>query len=51
MYMFLQVQLGFENGVVDDIFFVPGYDIRGFVVAQVFGGSSCMKLHFYLYFL
>ena len=32
---FLQVELGFGNGVVDDIFFVPGYDIHGFVVAQV----------------
>ncbi|KAI7988148.1 Acetyl-CoA carboxylase 2 [Camellia lanceoleosa] len=30
----VQVELGFENGLVDDIFFVPGYDIRGFVVAQ-----------------
>lgn len=32
---FLQVELGFGNGVVDDIFFVPGYSISGFVVAQV----------------
>jgi hypothetical protein len=32
---FLQVELGFGNGVVDDIFFVPGYDVHGFVVAQV----------------
>lgn len=32
---FLQVELGFENGIVDDIFFVPGYDLRGHVVAQV----------------
>lgn len=31
----MQVELGFENGVVDDFFFVPGYDIRGSVVAQV----------------
>ena len=31
----LQVELGFGNGLVDDIFFVPGYDINGFVVAQV----------------
>uniref|UniRef100_A0A2P2M7I7 Nodal modulator 1 n=1 Tax=Rhizophora mucronata TaxID=61149 RepID=A0A2P2M7I7_RHIMU len=30
-----EVKLGFENGVVDDIFFVPGYELRGFVVAQV----------------
>lgn len=34
--MRLQVQLGFGNGVVDDIFFVPGYNVRGFVVAQVY---------------
>lgn len=32
---FLQVELGFGNGVVDDVFFVPGYSISGFVVAQV----------------
>jgi len=32
---FSQVELGFGNGVVDDIFFVPGYSIGGFVVAQV----------------
>ncbi|CAK7348450.1 unnamed protein product [Dovyalis caffra] len=30
-----EVELGFENGIVDDIFFVPGYDLNGFVVAQV----------------
>ncbi|KAK6941103.1 hypothetical protein RJ641_030634 [Dillenia turbinata] len=30
-----EVELGFANGVVDDIFFVPGYDIRGSVVAQI----------------
>lgn len=29
------MNLGFGNSVVDDIFFVPGYDIRGFVVSQV----------------
>lgn len=29
------MELGFENGIVDDIFFVPGYDLHGFVVAQV----------------
>ncbi|KAI8016648.1 Acetyl-CoA carboxylase 1 [Camellia lanceoleosa] len=29
-----EVEFGFENGLVDDIFFVPGYDIRGSVVAQ-----------------
>lgn len=27
--------MGFGNGVVDDIFFVPGYNIHGSVVAQV----------------
>ena len=32
---FLQIELGFGNGVVDDVFFVPGYSISGFVVAQV----------------
>jgi len=31
----LQVELGFGNGLVEDIFFVPGYDVRGFVVSQV----------------
>lgn len=31
----MQVELGFGNIAVDDVFFVPGYDIRGFVVAQV----------------
>lgn len=31
----MQVELGFGNSVVDDIFFASGYDIRGFVVAQV----------------
>ena len=35
MLCFSQVELGFGNGVVDDIFFVPGYSIGGFVVAQV----------------
>lgn len=29
------MDLGFGNGVVDDIFFVPGYDISGSVVSQV----------------
>lgn len=27
--------MGFGNGVVDEIFFVPGYNIHGSVVAQV----------------
>lgn len=31
----MQVELGFENGVIGDIFSVPGYEIRGHVVAQV----------------
>lgn len=34
--LMLQVELGFGNGVIDDIFFVGGYDINGFVVSQVF---------------
>ncbi|KAI3867435.1 hypothetical protein MKX03_006473, partial [Papaver bracteatum] len=29
-----EVELGFGNGVVDHIFYVPGYNIEGFVVAQ-----------------
>lgn len=32
----MQVELGFENGVIGDIFSVPGYEIRGHVVAQVY---------------
>lgn len=31
----LQVNLGFGNALVDDIFFVSGYDIRGSVMSQV----------------
>lgn len=27
--------MGFGNSIVDNIFFVPGYDISGFVVSQV----------------
>lgn len=34
-HMIMQVELGFHNGVVDDIFYASGYDIRGHVVAQV----------------
>ncbi|XP_019421865.1 PREDICTED: nodal modulator 1-like isoform X4 [Lupinus angustifolius] len=34
-----QVELGFGNVVVDDVFFVPGHSISGFVVAQVTGFS------------
>ncbi|KAK9084360.1 hypothetical protein Scep_030831 [Stephania cephalantha] len=40
------VELGFENSEVDGIFFVPGYDIQGFVVAQ---GNPILGVHFYLY--
>lgn len=43
---FPEVELGFGNGIVDDIFFVPGYDIHGFVVAQ---GNPILGVHFYLY--
>ena len=32
----MQVVLGFGNSIVNDIFNVPGYDVRGFVVAQVY---------------
>lgn len=31
----MQVELGFGNSIVNDIFYAPGYDVRGFVVAQV----------------
>ncbi|KAL3827759.1 hypothetical protein ACJIZ3_016561 [Penstemon smallii] len=41
-----EVELGFDNGVVDDIFFASGYDIRGSVVAQ---GNPIVGVHFYLY--
>uniref|UniRef100_A0A5B7C2M8 Putative nodal modulator 1 n=1 Tax=Davidia involucrata TaxID=16924 RepID=A0A5B7C2M8_DAVIN len=41
-----EVELGFGNGIVDDIFFVPGYDIRGYVVAQ---GNPILGVHMYLY--
>ncbi|KAL0457667.1 UNVERIFIED_CONTAM: Nodal modulator 1 [Sesamum latifolium] len=41
-----EVDLGFDNGVVDDIFFASGYDIRGYVVAQ---GNPILGVHFYLY--
>lgn len=33
--LLMQVELGFGNGLVDDIFFISGYDIRGSVTAQV----------------
>ncbi|CAN6700135.1 unnamed protein product [Malus baccata var. baccata] len=41
-----KVNLGFGNDIVDDIFFVPGYDIRGFVVSQ---GNPILGVHVYLY--
>ncbi|CAA0829041.1 Carbohydrate-binding-like fold [Striga hermonthica] len=41
-----EVELGFDNGVVDDIFFASGYDIRGYVVAQ---GNPILGVHVYLY--
>lgn len=41
-----EVELGFGNTAVDDVFFVPGYDIRGFVVAQ---GNPILGVHVYLY--
>ncbi|KAK7337534.1 hypothetical protein VNO77_18114 [Canavalia gladiata] len=41
-----QVELGFGNGVVDDVFFVPGYSISGFVVAQ---GNPIVGVHIFLY--
>ncbi|XP_028797029.1 nodal modulator 1 isoform X2 [Neltuma alba] len=41
-----QVELGFGNGIVDDVFFVPGYSINGHVVAQ---GNPILGVHIYLY--
>ncbi|XP_071689841.1 uncharacterized protein [Rutidosis leptorrhynchoides] len=41
-----EVELGFGNIQVDDIFFVSGYDIKGSVVAQ---GNPILGVHFYLY--
>ncbi|KVH17785.1 Carbohydrate-binding-like fold, partial [Cynara cardunculus var. scolymus] len=41
-----EVELGFGNGEVDDIFFVSGYDISGSVVAQE---NPILGVHFYLY--
>lgn len=40
------VNLGFGNTVVDDIFFVSGYDLHGFVVSQ---GNPILGVHIYLY--
>ncbi|KAG0480871.1 hypothetical protein HPP92_011729 [Vanilla planifolia] len=41
-----EVNLGFGNYLVDDIFFVSGYDIHGFVVSQ---GNPILGVHFFLY--
>eukprot|EP01018_Ginkgo_biloba_P008909 Gb_02734 [translate_table: standard] len=41
-----EVELGFGNRVVDDIFYVPGYDIEGLVVSQ---GNPVLGVHVYLY--
>lgn len=41
-----EVNLGFENAVVNDIFFIPGYDLHGFVVSQ---GNPILGVHIYLY--
>ncbi|CAK9152882.1 unnamed protein product [Ilex paraguariensis] len=41
-----EVELGFGNSLIDDIFFAPGYDIRGYVVAQ---GNPILGVHIYLY--
>ncbi|XP_019421853.1 PREDICTED: nodal modulator 1-like isoform X2 [Lupinus angustifolius] len=41
-----QVELGFGNVVVDDVFFVPGHSISGFVVAQ---GNPILGVHIFLY--
>ncbi|KDP28277.1 hypothetical protein JCGZ_14048 [Jatropha curcas] len=41
-----EVELGFANGIIDEIFFVPGYDLHGYVVAQ---GNPILGVHIYLY--
>ncbi|KAG5567843.1 hypothetical protein RHGRI_003128 [Rhododendron griersonianum] len=41
----MEVELGFGNGLVEDLFFVSGYDIRGSVVAQ---GNPILGVHIYL---
>ncbi|VVB06611.1 unnamed protein product [Arabis nemorensis] len=41
-----EVELGFANGMVDDIFFVLGYDLKGSVVAQ---GNPILGVHIYLH--
>lgn len=40
------MELGFGNMVVDDIFYVPSYDMDGLVVSQ---GSPILGVHVYLY--
>ncbi|KAI7997708.1 Acetyl-CoA carboxylase 1 [Camellia lanceoleosa] len=42
----VEVELGFENGLVDDIFFLPGYNIRGSVVAQAALIFDMLMLHY-----
>lgn len=41
-----EVDLGFGNAELDDIFFVAGYNLQGFVVAQ---GNPILGVHVYLY--
>ncbi|GAB4830590.1 hypothetical protein Ancab_020356 [Ancistrocladus abbreviatus] len=41
-----EVELGFGNAVISDIFFISGYKIDGFVVAQ---GNPILGVHIYLY--
>uniref|UniRef100_A0A1J3E6G6 Nodal modulator 1 n=1 Tax=Noccaea caerulescens TaxID=107243 RepID=A0A1J3E6G6_NOCCA len=41
-----EMELGFANGVVEDIFFVLGYDLKGSVVAQ---GNPILGVHIYLH--
>lgn len=43
-YIIVQVELGFHNAVLDDIFYASGYDIRGYVVAQVIFGNIPFQL-------
>ncbi|KAG2258897.1 hypothetical protein Bca52824_078191 [Brassica carinata] len=46
-----EVELGFANGLVDDIFFVLGYDLKGSVVAQVIPlfRNPILGVHIYLH--
>ena len=41
-----EMELGFGNLVVDDIFYVPSYDMDGLVVSQ---GDPILVFHVYLY--